>query len=212
MFNRLFLPLLGVALSILAGPAFAVDQATIDQVVMAHETHNDLVNGFAALINERHERHPGRSIPAGLLASISHHWRAAADGFRLNFVSNLRNTKGVICEIRVGYHGLIHKDWETAEPNIVIVFVALNVTRASAQITARVEHCFSLHALSRFYERSGCVEDCEVIGAMTKALVIDPKEYESGSDVSCDSWRGTIMHRTVGEDQIRLWSARTWWE
>jgi hypothetical protein len=53
--------------------------------------------------------------------------------------------KGIICEGRSGYRGLIHPGWEEVEPNLVIAFIALSVTRASARVTTKVQHTFSFH-------------------------------------------------------------------
>ena len=188
----------------------------------AHSLHNRLVNRFAAEIRARCRKHPGRSIPADMLSGIAQRWRAAEDEFRLSFVANLKNTKGVLCEGRIGFHNMIRDAWgtdengaEIKEPNLLIVFASLTVTKSEAQLTVKADHSFSFHSLARFYERSGCVEDHEVIEAMTKALTIDPKDHKVGDDVvvSNSGWRGTILRRSVGDnDWVQLWNARTWWQ
>jgi hypothetical protein len=143
----------------------------------AHYAHNALINGFASLIEERSAKHPERGLPADLLADIARRWRNASDEFRVVFLSNIKNTKGTICEGRIGYHGLIHADWETT---VVIAFVAISVTRLKAQVTVRVEHSFSFHSLARFYERTGKCEDADVKGAMSTALAFNPADCRLG--------------------------------
>ena len=127
----------------------------INKAKSAHYAHNERIDGYVSLIKGRKNKHPMRGLPASLIEDIARCWRAAEDDFCLVFMNKVRNTKGTICEGRIGYHGLIHPDWETTEPNVVIAFVALSITRLEAQFTTRVEHTFSLHSLARFYERSG---------------------------------------------------------
>ena len=110
----------------------------------------------------------------------------------------------------VGYHGLIHSSWQDTEPNAIMCFVSVCVTRAQAQVAVRVEHAFPAHSIARSYERTGCRSDAEVIGAMIKALTVEPKNHQIGEDVPVGSWRGTIKSRDVGEDQLLVWCARTW--
>jgi hypothetical protein len=187
-------------------------RAFINRAKSAHYNHNDFINGLTAEIEQRHERHPERSLPADMLASISRRWRAEGDPYRLSFVSNIKNNKGTICEARIGYHGLIHSSWAETEPNAIVVFAALSVTRSKAQISAKVGHTFSAHSIARFYERSRCREDRDVIRAMVTALAIEPKDHCVGADVSAGSWRGIIKSRRVGEDRMLVWCARTWIE
>jgi hypothetical protein len=171
-----------------------------------------VVNGLVALIEQRVARHPARSIPTELLAGIVRHWKDAGDPFRLSFVPNVTRGKGVICEGRIGYQGLIHPGWEDIEPNLVIAFVALTITKASAQVTVKVQHAFSFHSLARFYERTGMRGDADVIAAMASALIFDPSECCPGDEVRIGNWRGVIKQRTTPQGDIQMWCARTWIE
>ena len=192
----------------------------VNRARKAHSLHNRLLNRFAAEIAARCKKYPGRSIPADMLAGIAQRWRAAEDEFRLSFVANLKNTKGVLTEARIGFHNMIRDAWGVdehgeiiKEPNLLLVFVSLTVTKAEAQLTVKADHAFSFHSLARFYERSGRVEDHEVISEMVKALVIEPKDHEVGDNVICGPWRGNILRRSVGNDDwVQLWNARTWWQ
>src|SRR5215472_14250528 len=94
----------------------------------AHKAHNALLNGYVSLIEGRKAKHPDRGLPASLIEDIGRRWKGAEDDFRLVFLNKMRNTKGIICERRIGYHGLIHPDWDTTERNVVIAFAALGIT------------------------------------------------------------------------------------
>jgi hypothetical protein len=164
------------------------------------------------LIEQRAARHPARSIPADMINTIVRGWRDAGDQYRLSFVPSVIRGKGTICEARIGYLGLIHSAWEDIEPNLVILFVALTVTRTSARITTRVQHAFSQHSLARFYERSGKCRDADVIAAMTSALAFDPVGQRLGEEVPIGNWRGIIKQNSKDGDTVQMWCARTWIE
>jgi hypothetical protein len=146
------------------------------------------------------------------LAAIVRRWRDAGDQYRLSFVPNVTRGKGVICEGRIGYQGLVHSSWEEVEPNLVIAFIALSVTKASARVTTRVQHSFSFHSLARFYERTGTRSDSHVVMAMTDALVFDPAECRLGDEVRVGNWRGIIKQNSTADGLVQMWCARTWIE
>jgi len=146
-----------------------------------------------------------------MLKGIEAKWKNAADPFRLAWVPDIKRSKGIICEGRINYNGLTHYSWEKTEPNVVISFVALTVTKYRVQVTHRVEHTFSMHSLARFYERSGFRDDADLIGAITLALNVEPKQHELGEDVSVGNWRGLIKRAPVGDDHILVWCARTFY-
>jgi hypothetical protein len=171
-----------------------------------------VVNSLVALIERRVARHPSRGIPGDLLAGIVRHWRDAGDQYRLSFVPNITRGKGVICEGRIGYQGLIHPGWEEVEPNLVIAFIALTVTRSTARLTTRVQHSFSFHSLARFYERTGTRSDSHAIMAMTDALVFDPGERCLGDEVRVGNWRGIVKQNSTVDGEVQMWCARTWIE
>lgn len=180
------------------------------KVKQAHVAHNGLLNGFTSLITTRVDRYPERSIPADLLADIARQWDRNGDAYRIGFANNLKKCKGVISECRLGYQGLIHPTWEEAEPNAVIVFVSLNVTKGSAQIVVKVNHAFSLHSIARFYERSGYRADRDLYLDMVGALGIEPDRFPIGANIPLGNWRGDIHCRTLGEARMNMWCARTW--
>jgi len=131
----------------------------------------------------------------------------------LSFVPNITRGRGVICEGRIGYQGLVHQDWEEIEPNLVIAFIALSVTRATTQVTTRVQHAFSFHSLARFYERTGARSDAHVVMAMTSALAFDPPgDACLGDEVRVGNWRGIIKQNSTSDGEVRMWCARTWIE
>ena len=187
-------------------------RAYIMRARSAHYIHNAMIQSFASLIERRHAKHPDRGIPASLMGIIGRRWEGDSDEFRLVFMNKVRNIKGIICEGRIGYHGLVHPGWEETEPNLIIAFVALTVSRAEAQFTTRVEHAFSLHSLARFYERSGKFQDADVKLAMASALAFNPAECSLGDDVPIGNWRGVIKQRTTNQGVIQMWCARTWIE
>jgi hypothetical protein len=147
-------------------------------------------------------RHAAKAFREALRIAVV----AAADPF----VPSVTRGKGAICEARIAYEGLIHPSWEEVEPNLVVAFVALSVTKPSAKVTVKVQHAFSFHSLARFYERSGARDDRDVIAAMASALVFDPAECRLGEEVPVGNWRGIVKQREKGSDTVQMWCARTW--
>jgi hypothetical protein len=95
------------------------------------------------------------------------------------------------------------------------LFAALSVTRGRAQVSTRVEHTFSLHAIGRWYQRSGLRDDADLLAALTAALAIVPADHFTGADLPVATlhghWRGRIKQRTHADGNITArWCARTW--
>ena len=177
----------------------------------AHSLHSERINALTGLIEQRNAKHPLRSIPADLVQCIVRSWRDATDPFRLAFSTSITRSKGSVVECRIANQGLIHPQWEeNSEPNLILAFVGLTISKASAQITVRAQHAFSAHSLMRFYERSGLKQDADAISAMASVLVFDPTDVRLGDEVALQGWRGVVKQRATPQGYLKLWCARTW--
>ena len=129
-----------------------------------------LIQAMWRPIKERHARHPGCKLRREQLAELGRRWRNdAPKHLRISFAVHVNGSKGSITERRLGI-GRIERiddpEWTAQEDGVWVVearFVAGNDGARSHHVLLAN---FSLHAIARWYQRSGKSSDAELMADM----------------------------------------------
>jgi hypothetical protein len=169
---------------------------------------------------ERHARYPGRKIRPEMLAELGRRWRYQLPAkFRISFLAHTTNAKGSIIERRLGIGHMERvddPDWTGHEDGVWIIearFIAGNDGARSHHVLLAN---FSLHAIARWYQRSGRAGDAELMDAMSVVANLDLAKLEGGggmkitTDTDGGGWRGQPAMVEDGEMKHQVVTVRTW--
>jgi hypothetical protein len=171
-------------------------------------------------VKDRHARCPGRKLRPEMLAEMGRRWRYhMPTKFRISFTAHTATSKGTITERRLGI-GRIERiddpDWTGQEDGVWVIearFVAGNDGGRSHSVLLSN---FSLHALARWFQRSGHSSDTELMRDMNLVANIDVSQHEGGggvrirTDSDGGNWRGRLASVDDGVSTHRVIVVRTW--
>jgi hypothetical protein len=178
---------------------------------------------YAALlrpVKDRHARHPGRKLRPEMLTELGRRWRnEAPKRFRIAFAVHVNGAKGAITERRLGIgrmERIDDPDWTGHEDGVWICEARFVAGNDGASSHHALLANFSLHAIGRWFQRSGRLADELLMRDMNLVANIDIGKHPGGGGVKVvtdqdgGGWRGRLAMVEDGEREHRLIVVRTW--
>jgi hypothetical protein len=178
---------------------------------------------YAALlrpVKDRHARCPGRKLRPEMLTELGRRWRYhMPTKFRISFTAHTATAKGTITERRLGI-GRIERvddpDWTGHEDGVWICEARFVAGNAGANSHHALLSNFSMHAIGRWFQRSGRSSDELLMRDMNLVANIDISKHPGGGGVKIitgadgGNWRGRLAMVEDGEREHRVIVVRTW--